>query len=231
MDTLPVMPSMPSSQNPFSGGGGGSNQIMLALLGVLGLGAIGLGILCIVLFNQAQTATRTLETQKAAAATAAKAEQKKADDEANTIASQSPFRSYVAPVQYGSFEIKFPKNWSATVDHEPHSTQVSLILNPDFIRRTNGNDELVAAHITLEEKSSDSYVKTFADKVKRKILTQTEITVSGQKSFQFSGKFDNKKISRIVIVPVRDKVIVFANENDKYSHEFDQILAQATILP
>jgi hypothetical protein len=238
MDNQPVIPTNPTpfstgrGNAPFGGGGGrNSNPLMFVLIGILGVGAVIFAILTLVFYSKAQTATTTLEEQKAAAVALAKAEQKKADDEANTVANESPFRSYVAPSEYGSFEIKFPKNWSSQVIQERSGTQVHLVINPEFIRRTNGNDELAAARVMLMERTSDQYMNNFQSLVKRGTLKQNTITVSGQKAFDLTGQFSDKKTTRQVIVPVRDKVLVFINENSRYAGQFNEILAQSKVIP
>lgn len=242
---IPITPPTPTSplaglpkgsgfggNGSFPGSGGSSRSpVMFILIGILGLGALVFGVMTVVFFNQASTATKTLDVQKSAAVDKAKIEQKKADNEANTVANESPFRSYVAPVEFGSFEIKFPKNWSSYIDQEKTGTQVALTINPDFIRRTNSTDELAAAKVTLMERPVDQYMATFASNVKKGTLKQADITISGQRAFDLTGQFSDKRTTREVIVPVRDKVLVFINENSKYSAEFDQILAQSKIVP
>jgi hypothetical protein len=242
MPSMPITPgSVLPSGGPFgsksgglgggSGLGGSNSPIMFILIGILGLGTVGFGIAAVLAYNKATVATTTLGQQKAAAVDVARKDQKKDDDEANLIANESPFRSYVAPVDYGSFEIKFPKDWSGYVDNESIGTQVSLIINPDFVRRTNGADELVAGRVQLIERSKDSYLQLYASLIKRGTLKQADITVSGLKGYDITGTFADKKTTRQVVVPVRDKVLVFTNENSKYSSEFNQILAQANIIP
>jgi hypothetical protein len=232
---LPGMPSgslLPSS-GPFStpGSGGGRSSISFALIGILGLAAVVFAILAVISYNKASVATKTLNTQKAAAVAKAKAEQKQTDEHIATEANESPFRAYTAPVDFGSFEIKFPKNWSSYVDQEAHGTQISLAINPDFIRRTNNADELMATRVQLIERSKDGYLQAYTSYIKRGTIKQADITVSGQHAYDLTGQFTDKKTSRQVIVPVRDKVLVFINENSKYASEFNQILAQAKIIP
>jgi hypothetical protein len=229
---LPAGGPFSSKTGGFKGAGAaGPSTVMFALIGILGLGTVGFGIAAVLAYSKASIATTTLNQQKAAAAVTAKKEQKKDDDQANLIASESPFRSYVAPVDFGSFEIKFPKNWSGYVDQEQIGTQVSLVINPDFISRSNGADELVAGRVQLIERTKDSYLQQYTSLIKRNTLKQADITVSGLKGYDITGTFADKKTTRQVIVPVRDKVLVFTNENSKYSNEFNQILAQANIIP
>ncbi len=202
---------------------------MLILMIVLGLGSLAFGIATVIYYNQAHTATTTLEAQKSSAASAARADQKASDAQEALAAAESPFRSYIAPTEYGAFEIKFPKNWSGYVDQERSaSTQVSLILQPDFVRRENNTDILAAAHIYLIQKTQTEYLKQFAS---AKGMKQTPTTVSGLSATTVTGSFPDKRSLRQVIVPVRDKVIVFVSEASAYTSEFDQILAQAKIIP
>ncbi|MDB5178461.1 MAG: hypothetical protein JWN01_404 [Patescibacteria group bacterium] len=225
------MPVMPTSPGPFNSGGSSSNPLLFILIVILGIGAVTFAILAVVAYGNASTATKTVNAQKETAAAKAKIEQKKADDFANTIANESPFRSYVAPVEYGSFEIKFPKNWSSFIDQEKSGKQIDLILNPDFVRRINATDELSAARVLLQETSAETFMAAFSSQIKRGALKQTDITVSGQHAYDLNGQFQDRRTTREVVIPVRDKVLVFINENNRYSTEFNQILAQSKIIP
>jgi hypothetical protein len=215
----------------FGTSGGGGSPLMIVLIVLLGLGAVVFAGMTLVEFNAASTASKNLQAKEAAAADVAKATQKKADDEAYSIAGESPFRDYVAPVEDGSFQIAFPKDWSSYVDQETSGTQVSLALNPDFIRRTNATDELMAARVQLIERGSDQYMNAFTSYVKQGTLKQSDITISGLHGYDLTGQFSDKKTTREIVIPVRDKVLVFINENSKYANEFNQILAQSKIIP
>jgi hypothetical protein len=218
MNDFPVTPA-PAKAPP----------ILLILVIVLGLGSLLFGILTILFYSQAHTATTTLNTQKEAAASAARTDQKTNDDAENLAASESPYRSYVAPIEYGGFEIKFPKNWSASVDQERSAnTQVVLNLNPDFLRRENGTDGLVGTKVMLIQKTGAEYLKQFNGV---KTLKQSTTTVSGLNATAITGTFPDKRTTRMVVVPVRDKVIVFTVEASAFASQFDQILAQSKIVP
>ncbi len=202
---------------------------MLILVVVLGLGAALFATLAIVSFGQAHRAKADANATKLAAATAARTDQEAKDTIAARQSNESPFRSYLAPNEYGGFEIKFPKNWSSSIDEEASSTtQVALLINPDFIRRVNGTEGLMAARVTLSQRNLDANIKLYAS---QKPLSQSTVSVSGIRSTQFSGTFNDKRTQRIVLVPVRDKTIIFANEDKNYAREFDAILAQSKIVP
>ena len=229
---LPGLKGLSGSSSPFGGtSSGGSSPLMFVLIVILGLGALVFAGMALTFYTQATSATKDLQSKETAAAAKAQSAQKNADAEAYRIAGESPFRSYIAPVEDGSFQIQFPKDWSAYVDEETGGMQVNLTVNPDFIRTTDGADELAAARVELIVRDSVSYMNNYSGNIKRGVLKQADITVSGQHGYDLTGQFQDKKTSRMVVIPVRDKVLVFINENSKYANEFNQILAQSKVIP
>jgi hypothetical protein len=233
MNNEPVLNPIPRPGSFGGGGGSFGGPLMFILIAVLGLGAIIFALLTVHFYTTAHTATTTLNAQKAAAAQAAEAQQKKVDDVAYTKAGESPFRAFTAPDSDGSFVINFPKDWSSFVDEEQTGTQVTLILNPNFVTRSNGDpNDPAAAVITLQEQTSSEFMGQFTGDVQEGQMHQTPVTVSGQPGYNLTGTFsDNSGTVREVVIPVRDKVLVFQNENSSYASEFNEILAQAKINP
>ncbi len=205
------------------------NLLLWALVAFLGLGAIIFAILTIYAFNQAHITQTAINQQVKSAVTTARDDQKKQDAQAAEIADESPFRSYIAPIAFGSFEIKFPKNWDGSVDEEQASgTQVTLLMHPDFIRKSTGVDQLAAAKVQLIQKPLNAYIQQFQNV---KDMKRSDTTVSGINAVQFVGKFPDRRTIKAIVVPIRDKVLVFSTEDAAYDSEFNQILAQSKVLP
>lgn len=198
---------------------------------LLGLGTVGFGVLSVTFSSQASKTKASLEEAKTKAADEAREAQKKADEENFTKLSNSPYRAYVAPEAYGSFVVNFPKLWSAKVVQQNSGTQIDLALNPDFISTINNVPKPLAAHVQLIQSSKDNFLKSYAGDITRGKIKQTNITVSGLPAFDLAGTFTSKLVIRMVVVPVRDKVIVYSIENNAYMAEFNQILAQTKIVP
>lgn len=210
----------------------GQISVVTILITFLGLGVVAFGVLTVYFYSQAQTATNTLNQQKQAAAKAAATAQQKTDAKAALLSSETPYRSYTAPKAFGSFVINFPKNWNASVQEAANdTTQVNLLLNPDFIRQTGSTPEPDAAHIRLLNQSSNQLMQTYTFQVKEGKLKQQAITVSGINAIQLTGSFSGEPTLELVLVPVRDKTISLAMENAQYQNEFNQILAQAKVNP
>lgn len=233
MDNETLIPNGPFSSQPSPGPlrGRGGSPIGLILIVLLGLGTVIFGVLTIFYAGKATTSAATLNTKIATAAKAAADAQKVADDTAYTKQNESPYRSYTAPNEYGSFTISFPKNWSSYVDHEAQGKQVSLALNPDFIHRTNGSDDPMATRVILQERTKDQYVQQYSTLLKNKTMKQVTITVSGLTGYEFTGKFPDRKTLHEVVVPIRDKVLIFSNENAVFEGEFNTIVKNAKLIP
>lgn len=210
----------------------GDVSITTLLIGFLGFGFVLFAALSLYAFSQAHTATTTLNIQKQAAATAAAEFQKQADAVATVKASESPYRSFTASVDFGGFVINFPKNWSGSASESTQSTtQVILALNPDFVRQTDGTANPVAAKVVLIQQLMTTALTQLNPLIQIGRLKQQDVTVSGIKGTLLTGKFDDKQTVREVLLPVRDKTLIFSTEDTKYAAEFDQILAQAKINP
>lgn len=187
-------------------------------------------------FGRAQDATAILNKATAQADQNATEKQKKADSTAALAALEIPYRSYQAPVSFGSFTVNFPKSWSARVAESASSTnQVNLSVNPDFIRYKDDLPQPVAVRIRLIQQNSNLFLASFAEAIKAGSLKKSNITVSGQNAIALTGHFHDEAIApdfvRMVAVPVRDKVIVFSCENGLYTSQFDVVLSQSKIIP
>lgn len=206
------------------------------LLVVLGLTTLIFAGLFLFSYDQASTATKTLNQAKQKAAAEAAQKQKKADIAANLAALEIPYRSYQAPTAFGSFTVNFPKSWSSRVSEiAENKTQVNLSVNPEFVRYKGEQALPVALRVRLIQQTSNSFIAEFSETIKSRKLTKSTMTVSGQNAIVLSGNFKSEDglsgFVRLVAVPVRDKVIVFTCENGLYTQQFETVIAQAKIIP
>ncbi|HEY6736478.1 MAG TPA: hypothetical protein VI322_02050 [Candidatus Saccharimonadia bacterium] len=222
-------PSPLYSASTFSRHSGPSPLLITSVL--FGLGTLVFGLMAMVYYNQAVNTRNSANQRLTAAVTSAKATQKQEDDDAYAQLAGTPFRSYIAPVAFGSFDIKFPKNWASYVVERANGTQVNLQLTPDFVQNVDNVDQPNAARIMLQATPQDQFMNQYDQQVKQGRLKKTVITVSGLPGYDLTGSFSEKKIVRMVIIPIRDKVIIFQNENSKYANDFNDILAQSHLNP
>lgn len=209
----------------------GEVNLLVLLAAFLGLGMIIFAILAVMEFGDSHQATATLSTQKQQAYASGQAAQKAADDQASAAAKETPYRIYTAPAFAGSFVISFPKDWSAAVtESESASTQVDLRVNPDFVTTQGQATQPVAVHVRLLSQPA-TQINAGVTANPAKGLKISTVTVSGIQSSEYIGPYDQTHTGTMVVVPVRDKSLVFYNEDAKYASEFSQVLAQAKINP
>lgn len=214
----------------------GEINLLVVAVAVLGIFVLIFAGLFINSYTKEQKATKTLNAQKTAAykegQTAGAEAQKITDTAAAKAEAQNPFRSYVAPIDFGEFTIKFPKNWSSWVaENLTATTQVDLIVHPEFVKVLPSNTVNYALRAGLINTTYDSVRQNYDQRVKSKKLKATSVTVSGIDGTRYTGEFKDKKNGIMVLIPVRDKTIYFSTENTKYQPEFETMLTQSTIRP
>lgn len=214
----------------------GEVNLLVVAIAVLGVFVIIFAGLFINSYMTAQKATKNVNAQKAVAykagQTAGAQTQKESDAAAAKVAAQNPYRTYVAPTAFGEFSIKFPKNWSSSVaENISNTTQVDLIANPDFIKILPNNAANYALHITLVNSPYETARNSFDQQVKNKKAKAMTAKVSGIDGTRYEGQYKQGKSGVAVLIPVRDKTIIFTTENTKYQPEFETTLTQSTIKP
>lgn len=225
MSQIPGLPTAASLYNEPKN----PKKKYLIIIGVLGFIAAILVILVAVAYSEANTATTTLNDKVAAATKAARADQKKIDDLAATKAAESPYRTITVPKEFGAFSIKAPKNWSALVDYELSSTtQVDMYLHPDIITKRDNVFTPIGMHINFIQETLSNFVQQYTN---QEGVKQADYTVSGIKGKELTGAFADTVTKRIVVIPVRDKLLVFTNTDAAYDSEFSRIIAETIVSP
>lgn len=222
--------SVMEPNDPLNSTGGETNILLISTI-LFGVVAFVFGVLAIYSVISAQNARTSLNTAKTASYKDGQDAQKQQGSKDALAAAEAPYRSYKAATEFGNFEIKFPKNWSAYVVEDLNATnQVSLSLHPDLIRQAVGKDNNYAFRALLVKSAMTGLQKTYDDRVKSKKLTTKTVTVSGISGLWYEGQFDDKHNGVIVLVPVRDKTLEFITDYSKdYISEFNEILAQAVV--
>jgi hypothetical protein len=212
----------------------GETNILLVSTIIFGLVALVFSITSIFSVLDSQNSKHILNSAKQTSYKAGQDAQHQQDIKDQQAAAESPFRSYKAGKDFGNFEIKFPKNWNATVTENVAATnQVNLVLHPEIVKALGdpsqpGNN--YAFRALLIKQGSDSLQKTLDDRVKAKKMTSKSVTVSGIAAKWYEGAWDDRHTGVMVLVPVRDKTIELITDYSKdYINEFNTILAQAVI--
>ncbi|MBW3538257.1 hypothetical protein KY386_02065 [Candidatus Parcubacteria bacterium] len=210
----------------------GELNLTTALIVFLAFGVVLFGALSVISFNTSQRATKTLQAATAESYEKGRQEQKEADRLQAEAEAKSPYRTYTAPGVYGGFEIKFPKNWNAyVVEGGSGATQLSLTLHPDFVRQLPGRDNAYATQVKLLREVYNNVLRRYDEPIRKRLVTKRTATVSGITATWLEGKVDGRHDGVAVIVPVRDKVMIFSTDDRRFLDSFQQVLAQAVITP
>lgn len=214
----------------------GEVNLLVVATAVLGVFVLMFAGLFINSYMKAQNVTKNLNAQKAAAYKAGQeagaAAQKVADAAASKAAAENPYRSYVAPPSFGQFTIKFAKSWSSSVaENLSSSNQVDLIATPEFIKVVTDKSANYGLRVMLVNSPYEQVRTTYDQQVKNKKAKSSAAKVSGIDGTRYAGQYTQAKSGIAVLIPVRDKTVVFTTENTKYQSEFETTLTQSTIKP
>lgn len=210
-------------------------KIIAIILGVIILIMVGVGAW---LANKASVNDKALNEKYQAGISEGRSIQKSEDRKEVREATENPFRTYKAPNQYGGFEVSFPKNWSLAIDSTSSAPIIGLS-HPDLVDIKNDN---FALRFTLDNmKFTDTQKKydRFMKESKRN-LESSSTKVSGIDAIRYTGDIETtssdpskrKKVGTIVIVPVRDKTLIFQTDsNENYLNYLNEILSKVKIYP
>ncbi len=193
------------------------------------------GILAVMAYRENTNVKNNLSQLNANAAAQAAAGQKKQDELANYKANQEPFRTYSASAVNGGFQLQIPKNWSLYAGNNTSSiNQLDLIADPDVIVVNSGTAALNthAFHLQLQRQNGATVNRLYQEKLKKKVLTSTGVTISGIPGTRYEGMIDDQRHNGVIIVlPVRDKTMVITTDVRDHLEAFDKILSTAKIVP
>lgn len=163
------------------------------------------------------------------------AAQKKLDDAQLAKSQNSDFRTYTAPESAGSFTVDIPKSWSLEISNEDGDSTISGIAMPDYVETKL---EQYALRFSLLDKDIEEVKKpldsisTDKGSTKKKVTMQEE-TVSGIKSFRYTGQISSKiPNGTIILVPLRDKTFsIQTDDNSKYLEVYNKIVKNLSLKP
>lgn len=160
--------------------------------------------------------------------------EQKAKSEAEYIAAQSKdTRIYKAASEFGSFELPIPKSWSFAATPKPTDGTFLGLADPDSIDLEKDNHVF---SVELKRADYDKLVSDYDGQTKKigSDIKGSDTTVSGIKGRQYTGTFDtkNKIKSTIVVLPYREKVLIFKTDDpSKYGDSFSTLLNGTKLQP
>lgn len=212
----------------------GQASLHMILTIFLGFGMVLFGILAVVAYSDSNKIHATLDQRLKTATEDATKKQKAVDAEAYRKAAELPFRAYIAGVVDGGFTLQVPKDWSIYAQHGQlnAAVQLDLMINPANVDFNVGGVNTLAFHLKIVKMQLPDVVKTYDEKIKKKQVAGSGITVSGISATKLEGTIDDQRHNGVVILfPIRDKTMIISTDSHNYITEFNQIVATAHIIP
>jgi len=230
----PVYPDQPVAPPPGVEPPREKKQLNLPLIlaVLMFLLALGLGILAIIYIQKYADASTNLDQHRAEAASAAKEEQKQADEKDFLEREKLPYRAYEAPAVLGALKIEFPKTWNVyALEEETASLQLDIYMYPGVVRATQSTTEPYSFRAKLERKLYTDALESYSNDVEKGTLKAKAVTVSGITGTRLDGEVVKGRTGSLILLPVRDKTLSIWTESPNYAADFETIVQKINISP
>jgi hypothetical protein len=204
---------------------------LVVLTIALGLAATVFATVSFFTFRSARTAQSTLKQASAKAREEGKKEQAELDAKKALEEAQSPYRSYTAPRSAGSFQLRFPKNWSAMADIGEDGDELEFTAHPDLLDVSDSEGAAYALVVKLVNQRSSALLREYNEAAADKRVSSKAVRVSGVAATWYEGRYDDDHNGVIVIVPMRDRTLTFETQDRQFINQFNQVLQQSKLAP
>ncbi len=204
----------------------GSLLLPLIIMIVLFLGAAGFGTWA---FAGRQDYKNNSDKKSVVAAERATAAESSKKDAEFVEAEKSPLKTYTGPVTYGDLRFNFPKTWNQYVVNPSTTSPINLYFNPEFIPDLSSTAKF-ALRVQVLNATYLATLATYSTQVKAG--TATISAYNAAKVPNVLGSIVNGAINTktstgtMVLLPLRDKTIVFWTEDPNFKNDFVN-----TVLP
>lgn len=211
-----------------------SNKKTPIIIGaVVGLIVLVIVVLVFVSINNSKVKQEQLTSQYNSGYENGKTEQKAASDKEFLEKESKNVRVYKAPQELGNFELPIPKSWSFAIKPDKGSGTFFGKSDPDLI---DENSEYHVFSVDLSNSSYANKIEEYDSKTKdsQGKIESSDVKVSGVAGKRYKGVFDKDtgRKAEVVVVPLREKVMVFKTDDpDKYSDSFNNILNATKLNP
>ena len=197
----------------------GSLLLPLIIVIVLFLGAAGFGAWA---FLGRQDYKNNSDQKSAVAAKKAAVVEAAKKDADFAEAIKSPVKSFVGPVTYGSLKFDFPKTWNQYVMNPTGAIPINLYFNPDLIPDLASGTEY-SLRVQIVNVPYLSSLRAYDRQVKDGTVNISAYKVAKVPSVLGSivnGYITKTTFGTLVLLPLRDKTIVFWTEDQNFKADF-----------
>jgi len=185
-------------------------------------------------FMSRQDYKNNSDAKAAVAAKKATAAESVKKDAEFAIAEKSPVKSFTGPETYGSLTFNFPKTWNQYIATPSSSLQLNNYFSPNYIPDINSS-ALFALRVQISDTSYATMLKGFDGGAKSGSVSVSAFRAAKVPSVlgsMITGAIKGKTQGIMVLLPIRDKTIVFWTEGTDFRGDFtNTVLPSITFLP
>ncbi|MFZ1258714.1 MAG: hypothetical protein WAQ25_04565 [Candidatus Saccharimonas sp.] len=151
--------------------------------------------------------------------------------EAKFIAEEKkPMLLFVGPSDYGRLSFEYPKTWSAFQASDVSQgggVTYEAYLHPNVVPPL-GKATKFALRITIEQKTYDKALETYAALLKKGDLKSSVYMQGDRTGTRLEGSFNKDIIGTAVLIKMRDRTLTLRTDGDVFKSDFEALLKTVT---
>lgn len=133
-----------------------------------------------------------------------------------------PYNTFTGPVDYGALSFSYPKTWSVyEVKDGAAGEDFEAYLNPE---RVSAVETIYALRVSILNKTYDTVVGEYQEKVQEGDLALTTVQVNGQTANRYEGRIDEDRVGIFTVVKIRDKTAVIQTDAETFRADYDALM-------
>ena len=137
---------------------------------------------------------------------------------------KEPNRKFVGPSDYGRVTFDYPKTWSVYESKDASAGGTyQAYFNPIIVPQVS-NSQKFALRITIEDKTADKVLATYATAVKKGNLKSSDISVAGVSGTRLDGEFAKDIRGSAVLFKIRDKTLTVKTDVETFVPDFNKLI-------
>jgi hypothetical protein len=157
-----------------------------------------------------------------------------AKDAEFTEREKSPYKTFSGSLIAGSLKFEYGKSWSIYKDEKDSGTVLDFYAHPDFVSGVGETKTAQAFRAQVLDTDYTTELKKYEAKIKSGKVLSTAYTLKrmpDQLGTKLTGELEKDKQRILILMPLRDKTLVFWTDITDYYSEFDRIVESVTFVP
>lgn len=141
-----------------------------------------------------------------------------------------PYKSFMGPVDYGSFSFEYPKTWSVYIARDAaNGGDFEAYLNPVEVEPVSSST-INALRVRIRDTAFESVAKSYEGSIKNGKLTLRTETVGGALANIYTGELSSNMRGAVMLLKLRDKTVILQTDAEIFLDEFNRILQSVSFI-